>query len=180
MNQCENPLGADNQQERPILSPDFLAGLITGEGSYFIGIRRYRGYITLYPGFSMRMNDIDTISAVEQSLNSYGLSVYRNKAVYHRCVNLSTIGIAPMRKHLDFFIPLLSGNKKRAAEVVSEFTNLRESNRNRRYTLEEVECVEKLREINGPSRGRLPIGILRDYTLRPHARQGVDKIGGKI
>lgn len=170
MSQCDNPLGADNQQERSILSLDFIAGLITGEGSYFIGARRQRDYISLYPGFSMRMNDVDTIERVIESFKAHELPIYRNPAVYHRCVSVSVIGHAQMRRHLEAMLPLLSGNKQRAAQIVSDFLDRRLAHPNKRYTSEDIDLVEQLREINGPSRMRLPIEILRDYTLRPNSR----------
>lgn len=180
MNQCENPLGADNQQERSILSPDFLAGLIVGEGSYFIGIRRqkkpYGYYITVYPAFSMRMNDVETIERVIESFEAHGLDIYRNTAVYHRCVNVSVIGLQQMRRHLDFFLPLLSGKKQQAAEIVSKFTDSRLANANKRYLESDIDLLEQLREINGPTRGRLPIEILRDYTLRADSSEPVEMV----
>lgn len=180
MNQCENPIGADNQQERPILSPDFLAGLIVGEGSYFIGIRRQRKpygyYITLYPGFGMRMNDHTTVGRVCQAFEHYGLDFYNNTA-YKGCVGVTVIGLGQMRKHLDFFLPLLTGKKQRSAQIVSEFTNSRLANTNKHYTEADVDLVEKLRGINGPSRARLPIGILRDYTLRLSAQEPIEAPG---
>jgi hypothetical protein len=170
MTQCDNPLGAGNQQERSILSPDFLAGLIVGEGSYWIGIRRqkktYGYYVSVYPGFSMRMNDVETIERVIEAFQAYGLDVYRNTAVYNECVSVNVIGLRQMRKHLDFFIPLLSGKKQQAAQIVSEFTDSRLANIRQRYLDSDVDLIEKLREVNGPTRARLPIEILRDYTLR--------------
>lgn len=176
MTQCENPIGADNQQERPILSPNFLAGLIVGEGSYFIGIRRQRKpygyYITMYPGFGMRMNDNATIARVCESFGHYGLDYYNN-TVYRGCVGVTVIGLGQMRKHLDFFLPLLTGKKQQSAQIVSDFTDSRLANTSKRYTEADVDLLERLREINGPSRARLPIGILRDYTLRPSAKEPI-------
>jgi len=168
MNQRDNPLGAGNQQERPILSPEFLAGLIVGEGSYFIGIRRHKKphgyYVSIYPGFCLRMNDVETIGLMEVSFEAYGLDVYRNPAVYHRCVALHVVGLRQMRTHLDFFLPLLTGKKRQAAEIVSEFVDRRRERPKAPYTDEEIDLIERVREVNGPSRRRLPIGILRDYT----------------
>lgn len=176
MNQCENPLGADNQQERSILSPHFLAGLIVGEGSYFIGVRRQRKpsgyYVTLYPGFGMRMNDLDTMARVSEAFGHYGLDCYNNTP-YKRCVGISVIGLGQMRKHLDFFLPLLTGKKQQSAQIVSDFTDSRLANPNKRYLDSDIDLLEKLRGINGPSRARLPIEILRDYTLRLDASEEI-------
>lgn len=185
MTQCENPLGADNQQRRSILTPDFLGGLITGEGSYFVGIRRarVRGYKSLYPGFSIRMNDLEIIDDLCYAFDQYGQDYYRTPAKYRGCAQVSVIGIGRMRKHLDFFLPYLGGNKKRAATLVSEFVDYRLNNRNATYSEYEVGIVEQLREINGPSRVRLPIETLRDYTLRPVKKGEVEPplpLSGKI
>lgn len=170
MKQRDNPSGAGNQQERSFLSPDFLAGLIVGEGSYYIGMARSRGHIYLAPGFSIRMNDVEAIDRMGESLAHFGQPFYRNPAVYHRCHTISVTGAPKMRQHLDFFLPLLAGNKLRAAEVVSEFVDRRIEQKSREYTEEDVVLVERLRAINGPSGPRLPIEILRDYTLRPSER----------
>jgi hypothetical protein len=185
MSECENPRGADNQQERSILNPEYLAGLIVGEGSYFIGIRRQNkksdGYetITMYPGFSLRMNDVDTIDLMEASFGALGIPVYRSPAVYKRCHSLNIQGIALMRAHLDVFLPLLVGNKRRAAQIVSDFTDRRldPELRNRRYDEDDLVLLEQLREVNGPSRVRLSIEILRDYMLRPNGRETKTAVG---
>lgn len=164
--ESDNPEGAGNQQERSVLSQDALAGLIVGEGSYCIAIARARGYISLRPMFSLRMNDVETIDLICSSFEHFGLDIYRNPAVYHRCHSVSVDGAARMRRHLDFFLPVLFGKKREAAQVLSEFTDWRLGRMGLSYTEEDVVFVERLREINGPSGPRLNIEILRDYTRR--------------
>ena len=171
MRQCENPLGADNQQERSILTPDFLAGLIVGEGSYFLGVSRWKsGSMAMVAGFSLRMNDADLIDRVQEAFACYNLDLYRNPAVYHCCHSISVAGNKRMRQHLDFFLPLLAGNKLAAAEVVSEFVDRRLQLKSRELTDEDVDLLERVRAINGPTRRRVPIEILRAYTRRPSGR----------
>ncbi len=176
MNQCENPLGAGNQQERPILSPDFLAGLIVGEGSYYIGIRRAKKpkgyYVSIYPGFGLRMNDMETLNRAVESMQAYELDVYLSPTLTHGCQVISVVGLRQMRTHLDFFLPLLTGKKQQAAEIVSEFVDLRVAKAKKPYTDNEIDLIERLREVNGPSVHRLPVGILRDYTPGTAPREG--------
>lgn len=175
----DNPLGADNQQERSIVSPEFLAGLIVGEGSYCIAIARNKatGYISLNPMMSLRMNDLETIDRVCEAFSYYGLDLYRNPAMYHRCASVSVVGCKRLRPHLDFFLPLLTGKKLEAAMIVAEFVDRRLGpKRNLSYTEEDVNLVERLREVNGPSGPRLPIDILRDYTLRFSPRRRMKRL----
>ncbi len=176
----DNPIGAGNQQERSFVSPEFLAGLIVGEGSYCIAIARSKkGYIALNPMFSLRMNDIATVDKACEAFSHYGLGVYRNPAVYHRCASISVTGSKRLRPHLDFFLPLLTGKKLEAALIVSEFVDRRLGpKRNLSYTEEDVGLVERLRAVNGPSGPRLPIEILRDYTLRPSPRKRLKRLAG--
>lgn len=175
MPRCENPQGADNQQERSILTPEFLAGLIVGEGSYFIGVRRQKNkagyYVTMYPGFGLRMNDLETVAAICASFQEYGLYYYNNTA-YKGCEGVTVIGLKQMREHLDFFLPLLYGKKLRAAEIVSKFTDSRIANPRERFTDYDVDLLEELREVNGPTRGRMPIEILRDCTRGSYQYSG--------
>lgn len=180
MNQCDNPLGADNQQERSILSPDAIAGLIVGEGSYFIGIRRQRWFakraqehrevITMYPAFMLRMNDAETMDLLHRSCAAHGHPVRRTSYQYKGCIGVELVNIKQMRDHLDWMLPHLFGNKRKAALIVSEFTDRRLKYPNRRFEERDLELLVTLRSINGPTRGRLSIEILRDYMQRPNQR----------
>jgi hypothetical protein len=119
---------------------------------------------------------VETIERVIESFEAYGLDIARNKAVYHRCVAVSVIGLRQMRKHLDFFLPLLTGKKQQAAQIVSEFTDSRLANPNRKYVDSDIDLIERIREVNGPTRARLPIEILRDYTSRTTSEQQVEMV----
>lgn len=156
-------LGADNQQERPKLSIDFLAGLIVGEGSYALAIVRTNRSLHLRPMFSMRMNDEETIALAHQSFEALGLHMYRTPGYYQRCVQLTTGGVARMREHLDVFLPYLTGKKLNAALIVSEYCDRRIAVGKQPYDEDDLTFITRLREINGPSARRLDLGILRDY-----------------
>ena len=160
-------LGADNQQERPVLSLDFLAGLIVGEGSYHLAIviQRKTGYVEVRPQFSMRMNDLETVDQVIESFHAHGLALYCTPGLYQSCRQVVCYGQKKMRPHLDTFLPLLTGKKLQAAAILDEFLALR-ADHHKGYDERDIALIERLRGINGPSARRLDIGILRDHTRR--------------
>ena len=164
--------GLDNQQERSIASLDFLAGIIVGEGSYGINVHRpKKGKWEFKPCFSLRMNDVETIDLIHRSFVGHGLPIYRSPNVYKRCHTVRVDGLLRMRRHLDVIYPLLTGTKKVSAGIVYEFTNYRLGLPEKsKYTEKDVDFIERLREVNGPSARRVPIEILRDYTLKPDRR----------
>lgn len=158
----------DNQQERP-LSLEFLAGLITGEGSFSIGI--YTGkYLAFKPIFQIKMNDVETIDAAHRSFVAHGLPVYRQKQKDRGQYTLEARGLKRAKRYTDTFVPLLTGQKKAAAEVLGEYIDHRLTNGRNAwggYTETDVQFVERLRAINGVKNGKkTPVEILRDYTLR--------------
>lgn len=150
-----------------MLSPGFIGGLIVGEGSYGIYIvqpKRNSSYITLKPGFSLRMNDLDTIARLCEAFDHYELPYYRGEKLYARCATVQVFGMKRMRKHLDFVLPHLTGVKLEAAQIVDTFVARRLAVKQPTpYDERDVTAIERLREINGPSTRRLSLGILRDY-----------------
>lgn len=171
----------DNQQERSILTLDFLAGIIVGEGSYSINvIRPKRGPWELKPCFSLRMNDVETIDRFCESFAAHGLSLYRSANVYKRCHTVRTEGLKRMEAHLSVFLPLLTGNKRLAAQVVSDFTSRRLTMPPKtKYDDVDVDFVAKLREVNGPCANRVAIEILRDHMRRPDMRGDATRHRGR-
>lgn len=163
----DNVRGAGNQQERPVLTLEFLAGLIVGEGSYHLAIvvQRKKGYIEVRPQFSMRMNDLVTMERVIESFNHYGLDLYATPGLYQKCQQVVCYGQKRMRPHLDVLLPLLTGKKLQAASIIDEFLILRSDN-HKGYDERDIALIERLREINGPSVRRIDTGILRDYARR--------------
>lgn len=154
------------------MSLDFLAGLIVGEGSYSLNVHRPKnGLWEFKPCFSLRMNDVETIDLVCEAFATHGLALYRAPGVYKRCHSVRVDGIKRMRTHLDVFLPLLTGNKKLAAQIVSDFIDHRLNRPPKsKYTETDIDYIVRLREVNGPSAARLPIEILRDHTRKPDLR----------
>lgn len=146
-----------------MLTVEFLAGLIVGEGSYSIAIARTPRSLHLRPTFAMRMNDVETIDLVAQSFAAHGHPLYRLPGLYKGCASVTAGGVARMRTHLDFILPHLTGTKLDAAAIVSEYCDRRIAVSKQPYDETDVHFIERLREINGPSAGRLDLGILRDY-----------------
>jgi hypothetical protein len=168
----------DNQQERSILSPDFLAGLIVGEGSYSLYVARQTKLWEFKPMFQLRMNDLETMDLVRESFAYHNLALYQVPGLYKKCRAVRVDGIKRMRAHLDFFLPLLTGKKLEAATIVSDFIDRRLSLPPKtKYTDDDVDFFVKIREVNGPNVNRIPIEILRDYTRRPDGRR---RVTGKI
>jgi hypothetical protein len=134
----------DNQQERPSVSLEFLAGLIVGEGSYGLNVHRpKRGLWEFKPCFSLRMNDVETIDLVCQSFKAHGLALYRAPGVYHECHTVRVDGLLRVRAHLDVFLPLLTGKKYQAAKLVSDFIDRRLALPPKtKYTDEDVDFIE--------------------------------------
>lgn len=151
-----------------MLSPEFIGGLIVGEGSYGLYIvqpKKNTHNFTIKPGFSLRMNDLRTIQMMCEAFDFYGLPYYRGEKLHKRCATVQVFGVKRMRKHLDFILPHLIGTKLEAAKIVDEFVTKRLLVKQPTpYDLDDVKMIERLREINGPSARRLPLGILRDYT----------------
>jgi hypothetical protein len=169
--------GLDNPQGSSVLSPEFLAGLIVGEGSYGINIARVKGPFPfeLRPFFSLRMNDIDTFEAFCEAFTFYGLAHYRSPYRYKKCAQMFVSGFRRMDKHLDFFLPMLTGKKLQAAQIVDAFTKKRlyEKTVPAPYDSEDIESIEMLRSINGPCAGRLSLEPLRDYIAETNSKARV-------
>lgn len=158
-----------NQQERSILSNDALGGLFVGEGSYGLYIVRQPKHVEVKPGFSLRMNDLETMDLVGETFEFKGLPYYRSTKLYANCATIQVFGIKRMKKHLDVFLPHLFGRKLQSAGLVSQFVERRigyTGRQCREYDEQDISLIEQLREINGPSVRRLSVEILRDYTLR--------------
>lgn len=154
----------DNQQERPV-SLDFLAGLITGEGSFCLAVQRIakrKGELRITPIFCLFMSDRDTIFASAAALRAYDLPVYiqeRPKAGAGQ-VGIHASGMKRVKRYCETFIPLMSGQKLRAATLVLEFIDSRMSvppggrGAAKPYTQRELDIVRELRQVNGNTRGK--------------------------
>lgn len=162
-----------NQQER-LVSLDYLAGLFVGEGSFCFNIVRNKGRGVINPVFQMFMCDKNTVDTVYASLQHYGLPGYyytRHKTAPNTRdqYGIRVHGVKRLKRYCDTFAPILTGDKKAAAQVVGEFCDYRLSlHLKAGYSPIDVQFVRRLREINGNSTvNRTSIDelprILRDY-----------------
>lgn len=170
----------DNQQER-LVSTDFVAGLITGEGTFTLGVFRKGKNVRITPLFSMQMNDGDTMRDAAAALQNAGLPCH----IYHRsqrgCWTMQAGGHKRLRRYLDVFLPLLRGKKLEAALIVDEFIRSREGGTKfDPYTDEQLALVDKIRSVNGvPGRKRTAIDDLRgsqrnrQWKARPESSEAI-------
>jgi hypothetical protein len=163
------------------LSLQYVAGLIAGEGTFCLGVMRVanrRGGARITPIFGIYMTDEDTIGQVADSLREHGLPVYYqerlkagSKGNPRKHVGIHASGIKRVKRYCDTFVPLLTGQKRRAAELVQEFCDSRlatprgGTRGNPPYTERQIQIVEELRTVNSVGNGRKnPVEILRGHT----------------
>lgn len=144
-------MDADNQQER-LLSPDFVAGLIVGEGCFTVTVARRaerlknKHNFVMNAMFSIGMNDVETMEAVRRSFVSWGLAHYVERGTKRNGYRISAVGIKRVSRIIDFFLPYLTGKKLEAALAVQEFINLRLSKPQASpYGEDEFAIVERIR-----------------------------------
>ena len=157
-------------------SPDFLAGLITGEGCFTLSVNRLRqskgaGWLRITPVFSMTMTECDVMQRVAESFRHYDLPVYLQDRVSTSragekrpalCLQLN--GQKRLLRVTDFFLPHLDGAKMRAAAAVYDFCLHRLERTYRGIDDFDIECVERVREANANNGWRQhTIADLRDY-----------------
>lgn len=154
-----------NQQERTLGLP-FVAGLIVGEGCFQLTVNRIRGTFRILPRLRVVMDDHRSLRIAESILKEHGLSpyMYERQKGKSLCLEFSSYG--KLAKVLEQILPLLTGTKRDAAEVVKRFVDSRYSlPRASQYTDAELAMVEEIRAINGGNKGsRWNSVILRDYT----------------
>jgi hypothetical protein len=141
----------DNQQAK--LSREFVAGLICGEGWFGLTaqkaprLKTANGF-TIRPRFAMQMDDTETMNLVVQSLQAWDLPVYIPH-MSRKGIRVEAGGCKRVLRWLDFFLPVLTGTKKQAAEVVRDFIVMRMSKpQPSPYGPDEFAFVNKLRAIN--------------------------------
>ena len=164
-----------DQQERPV-DKHFVAGVIVAEGCFGLdchshhGLKLRFGY-AIRPKFCLQMHDAATMKLICEEWDRLGLPIYYCDVPTGMRIEIQ--GCKRVKRVLDVFLPLLTGEKKSAAEVVRRFIALRFSKSPRApYSREEMECVNEIRRINSPNSryGKRMIdvstGILRDLTPR--------------
>ena len=144
------------QPERATLSLDYIAGLITGEGSFILGVWKKReDTLRITPMFRLFMNDHSTVNSVAASLELHGLPA-RTYMRKQGDLGVWADGAKRVKPYTETFAPRLTGYKRLAALTVDEFITSRLSHpsSNTRYTDAELQLVRELRAINGNRKGR--------------------------
>lgn len=137
-----------NQQERRAV----VAGLITGEGSFCLGVENYRNF-RIKPIFQMKMADTETMKFVISYFQEVGLAVYvREDGPF---IRIRSDGMKRAKRVAEHFLPFLTGTKRQAASQILRFIESRESKESYSpYSDEEIQMVEELRAINGVKNGK--------------------------
>ena len=144
----------DNQQGRTV-GPDFIAGLVVGEGSFLLAAHKIRGdKLRIKPQFYMQMNDGETMEIVHRSLKQAGIGAHLHHRPDRGCWTLQVAGFQRMKSLISYLGPHLTGQKKKAADLVFVFIKRRlDLPPSSPYTDEDREFVRQLRAINGNRRG---------------------------
>ena len=162
----------------PTYSPEFIAGLITGEGCFTLTVNKLKqskgaGWLRITPVFSMTMTETNVMQRVADSFREYDLPVYLQDRVSTSrsgdqrpalCLQLN--GQKRLLRVTDFFLPHLDGAKKDAAQAVNDFCRHRLNRDYRGMDDYDIECVERIRAANANNGWRQhTIADLRDYKL---------------
>lgn len=161
-----------NQQER-LVSLDFAAGLIVGEGCFCFNIVRNNGRGLINPIFQLFMTDRETVEAFYATLKHHRLPGYFQtrppRGNIREQYGVRIHGVKNIKRLADTFIPLLTGEKLQAATLAKEFCDWRlELGEKAGYGPADVDFVAQMRQING-NRTHAKIAlqdlprILRDY-----------------
>ena len=150
----------DNQQAKLILDMGWLIGFWEGEGCFALRVQRYQKQKpALRPEMSVLSTDFELADRAAEILKSRGIGVYvyerqPSTAGYNRkrikVVNI--VGIKRAHKALLLLLPYMTDSrKKRCAETLLEFCELRLNRENRQspYTTEEFAIFQRLRDLNG-------------------------------
>lgn len=152
-----------NQQERTP-SLDFVAGLVVGEGCFYLAVMKTRtpkanrkntgaGY-RITPGFRLFMNDRQSIELAAETLRNHDLPVYLSERK-DGSLGIVALGHKRVERYVTILLPLLTGTKKVAAEKVGEFIRSRSTLQvGANYTEEQLQIVRDLRLINGNRNGK--------------------------
>ena len=142
-----------NQQRS--LSTDFAAGLIVGEGCFYVAEGRRKGqkWTRFIPGFAISMADKITMNLFIEyaKANNLPLYVQIKTPVKGRKeqLRIHVVGLGRTKKWVDHFIPYLTGDKLLAAESVQLFIESRLSKPGRPpYTEEELSFINASRLVN--------------------------------
>lgn len=151
-----------DQQET--LGLEFVAGVAVADGCFGIYLRQIRkGYWLAEPRFVVSMKDAETMAVVAETMKRNGLPVYVRETS-KGLIEIKVVGLRRCKRVAEALMPYLTGQKRRAADVVLRYCNLRlEKPHKAPLQAEEFALIAEARANNG-NRGqaRLPVGILRD------------------
>lgn len=155
----------DNQQERP-RGLEFAAGVAVGEGCFTIGIRRGKGGgFHFAPAFVLSMNDLATVEELVRIFKAHGLPAYVSMRSNRKSMEIRASGYRRTLAYTTALLPYLTGDKKKAAQLVHSFIESRLSRAPKAApTEEELDLLGELREHLGSRSHKVPLGVLRDYT----------------
>jgi len=138
-----------------MVSKEFVAGLIVGEGHFGLNIiqaprlKTANGF-KLQPRFALHMNDIETMDLVIEAFKEWDIPVWVEPPRKPNGKRISMAGIKRTTKIAETFIPYLTGKKLEAASLMLEFNNLRLSKPQASpYGEDEMRIVNALRSVNG-------------------------------
>ena len=162
----ENALSADNQQERlPELTPDYVVGLVDGEGYFSVSVSRdlsktYKSLrVRLMFGVKLKESDGQILYSLKKFFSCGSLwKKVDERPTFSDCLEYQVKNFADIKtKIIPFFQkhPLLFESKRKAFERFVEIASRFESK-----THLTDEGFEEIRKLARAMHGRIP----RDYT----------------
>lgn len=147
----------DNQQAKTNFELGWLVGFLEGEGTFCLRKQVYKKQkATLRPEVSVCSTDFELSERAAAAMRSLGVGVHlhnvkHDKRGWKDQLVVGLVGIKRCKKLLDQIVPIMTDSrKKRAAETLLEFCDLRLSKPGRSpYVDEEYRLGERLRGLNG-------------------------------
>jgi hypothetical protein len=151
-----------NQQETHTL--EFVAGVAVADGCFGIYLRQIRkGYWLAEPRFLISMKDAETMNVVAETMKANDLPVYIRETS-KGLIEIKVVGLKRCKRATEALLPYLTGQKRRAADIVLRYCNTRLSKPHKApLGQEEFALIAEARANNGNrAQTRLPVEILRD------------------
>jgi len=173
-----------NQQERPNVGLAWAAGLAVGEGCFTIQVMQHRhNRLSFRPMFVLSMNDKTAVEHLAQIFKDNDLPCYLNERSNRKTVEFRVIGYKRTARVIAALLPYLTGDKRRAAEIVGRFCESRLAKAPKSPpTMHEIDLIRQIREHNGFRNHKITLGILRDYTpnFGKHVREDELEVAPKM
>ena len=162
-----------------VRSLDWAGGLITGEGCFYLSVRRNRkrqgsdNWLHISPGLAVTMTDIEAMDDLIETFRANDLPIYVTDGVSKsrggatrptRAIRLN--GQARLLNVCAVLIPHLSGNKMDAAQAVYDFCTHRQARHTRGIDETDIDCFDRCRAANAQNgERRWGHSDLRDYMV---------------